>query len=127
MTASRSRAKRSLNSGHGEPGGADGDLVERLARADAEDDAPGVERAEGAEGLGDDRRVVAEGRGHDGRAEHDALGALARRRQPRHREGSVAALVAPRLEVVGDEDRVQTALLGLHGIRDEVARAELLR
>ena len=77
MTASRSRANRSLNSGHGEPRGADGDLVERLPGADAEHDAAGVEGAEGAERLRDDGRVVAEGRRHDGRAELDPLGALA--------------------------------------------------
>ena len=43
------------------------------------------------------------------------------------RERRVPLLVAPGLEVVGDEDRVEPDLLGLRGIRDEVARAELLR
>ena len=38
----------------------------------------------------------------------------------------MAALVAPRLVVVGDDDGVEAALLGQHAELDELARAELL-
>jgi hypothetical protein len=38
----------------------------------------------------------------------------------------VAALVAPRLVMVGHDDAVEAALLGEHAELDELARAELL-
>ena len=56
----------------------------------------------------------------------DALGALTERGQPGQRERGVPAVVAPRLEVVGDHDAVEPDLLGLDGEVDQVARGELL-
>ena len=48
-------------------------------------------------------------------------------REPGHREGGMSLVVPPRLEVVGDEDRVETVLLRPHGEVDELTRPELLR
>ena len=51
------------------PGRADDDLVERLAGADAEDDAARRQAAQRGEGLRHDRRVVAQRRGQDAGAQ----------------------------------------------------------
>src|SRR6201996_5221221 len=59
--------------GAGELAAGGGRLVQRLAGADAEEDAARGERAERAEGLGDDRRVVAKGRGKDAGPHHHLL------------------------------------------------------
>ena len=106
---------------------ADDDLVERLAGADAEGDPAGVERAEGAEGLRDDGRVVAEGRRHHRGAELHPLGALADSGQPGQRERGVTPVVAPRLEVVADPDAVEAHLLGEHCVVEQPPGGELLR
>ena len=89
------------------PVDADGHLVERLPRADAQDHAPRRQAPERREGLGDDRRVVAERRGEYGRAEDDPLRCLGRGAQPGERVGRVTVGVAPGLEVVGRPDRVE--------------------
>ena len=62
-----------------------GRLVQRLAGADAEEDAAGVEAGERPERLRDHRRVVAHRRRQHARAEQRALGALAERAEPRER------------------------------------------
>ncbi len=51
---------------------------------------------------------------------------LAERPEPRRREGRVAAVVAPGLEVVGDPRALQADLLGVHRVVEEAARPELL-
>ena len=104
-----------------------GDLVERLARADAEEDPVRVQAPHGREGLGDDGGVVAERRCQHGCAEDKALGALAHRGHPRQRERRVATLVAPRLEVVADGGAVHAVLFGGDAELDEFSRGELLR
>ena len=104
-----------------------GVLVERLAGADAEHDAVGIEAAHRRERLRDDGGVVAEGRGQDRRADLYALGALADRSHPRQGERRVAAVVAPRLEMVADGDRVHAVFLGRHGDLHQLAGRELLR
>ena len=68
--ASASRNRRSLRPREVLAGG--GGLVHRLPRADPEEDAAGIERPEGAEGLSDDRGVVAQGRGEHAGPEHGA-------------------------------------------------------
>ena len=104
----------------------DGDLVHRLAGPDPEHHAAREQAAHRRERLGDHGGLVAEGGGEHAGAEQDALGALADRAHPRERERRVAALVAPRLVVVGHDDAVEAALLGGHAELDELARAELL-
>src|SRR5690606_16147643 len=111
----------------GGPRDAERRLVERLPRADTEDDATRVQAPEGGERLSDDGRVVAERRGEDGRAEDDALGAGTDRPEPGQRRGGVPAVVPPRLEVVGDERRLEPGLLGLDDVVRELLRRELLR
>ena len=104
-----------------------GDLVERLARADAEEDPVRVETPHGRERLGDDGGVVAERRRQHGCAEDDALGSLAHRGHPCQRERGVATLVTPRLEVVADGRAVHAVLFGGDAELDEFTRGELLR
>ena len=103
-----------------------GRLVQRLAGADAEEDAARGQRAERAEGLGDDRRVVAQGRGEDAGPDHHPLGRGGERAEPDQRVRRVAALVAPGLEVVGDRDDVEPRLLRLDREVEQLARPELL-
>ena len=57
-------------------------LVEVLAGADAEDHALWEQLAERAEGLGHDRRVIAERRRVHGSSKQDAFGPLADRGEP---------------------------------------------
>src|SRR5208282_808741 len=97
----------------------------RFTGADAEDDAAGEQRAEGAEHLGDDRRVVAEGGGEDGGAHDDAAGGGAERAEPGQRGGGVAVGVLPRLEVVADEDGVEADFFREDGEVEQLPRAEL--
>ena len=61
----------------------DRDLVQRLAGPDAQDDPTRREAAERRERLGDDRRVVAEGRRQDARAEGRPARSPARPRRAR--------------------------------------------
>ena len=75
-----------------------GDLVQRLAGADAEEDAVRVQAAHGGEGLGDDGGVVPEGRGEHRGAQDEPLGALADRGHPGQRE---RARVRPRAATAG--------------------------
>src|SRR5690606_11492570 len=103
-----------------------GDLVERVPRADAEEDAPRVQQPHGGERLRDDGRVVAEGGRHDARADEHVGGALPHGRHPGEGERRVTALVAPWLEVVGGGHRLEAVPLGGDGELDEVARRELL-
>ena len=104
-----------------------GDLVERLAGAHAEEDPVRVQAAHGRERLRDDGGVVAERRRQHRRAEDQPLGALADRGHPGQRERRMAALVAPRLEVVADGRAVHAVRFGRHGQLDEFPRGELLR
>jgi hypothetical protein len=101
-------------------------LVQRLAGADAEEDAARVERAESAERLGDNRRLVPQGRRQHAGPEHRPLGRAADGAEPDERVGRVAAVVAPGLEVVGDGDDLEAVALGPARELDQLARAELL-
>ena len=101
-------------------------LVHRLAGAHAEHDTVREQAAERRERLRHDRRVVAEGRGQHRRPHRDAFGARAERAEPAHRERRMPAVVAPRLQVVADEHRVEAALLGQHAVAQQLGRRELL-
>ncbi len=87
---------------------------------------PGTHRAERAEGLRDDRGMIAEGRGQDAGADLRPPRAGAERAEPDERGGRVAIGMLPRLEVVADEDQVEADLLGEAGEIEQLARAELL-
>ena len=104
-----------------------GDLVQRLAGADAEHHPSGVEQPEAGARLREHRGVVAERRGQHGGAELDPRGALPHRRDPRQRGRGVPALVPPRQEVVGHHRAVEPHLLGPHRVLDQLPRPELLR
>ena len=107
------------------PADADGNLVHRLAGADAEEDPAGVEAAEGGGGVGDDRRVVAQRGGDHARPQPDPAGALTQGAEPGEGEGSVAAGVPPRLEVIADDHRVEADLLGEDAEVEELSWSEL--
>jgi hypothetical protein len=101
-------------------------LVEGLARAQPEDDAPAVdERPEGREGLGHDRRVVAERRRQHARPDRHLLRPHREGAEPDQAIGGMPVGVAPRLEVVADEDAVEAGAFGVDREREQVARAEL--
>src|SRR5690606_34913418 len=101
------------------------DLVERLARADAENDALRIHRPERRELLRDDARVIAEGRREHRGAEQHARGRLTRGSEPRQGGGGVAALVHPRLQVIAEEHGVEAVLLRADGVVEQFARPEL--
>ena len=103
-----------------------GRLVQRLAGAHAEEHPAGGEAAERGERLRHHRRVVAQRGGEDARAEHGALGGHRGRAEPGERRRSVAAVMAPGLEVVGDADQLEPDLLGLAGVVEQRDRVELL-
>ena len=87
---------------------------------------PGNMHSERAEGLRDDRRVIAErGREH-ARPHHDARRARAQRTEPCQRERRVAAGVPPRLEMIADEHGLEADLFREAGEVEQLARGELL-
>ncbi len=100
-------------------------LVERLAAAHAEVEAPVEQHGARGGGLGDDRRVDAHRRAGDARRDRQRRG-LRERADDRPHEGAVALLVVPRVVVVGDPQRVEAGRLGAAGLVDEVAGRELL-
>ena len=102
-------------------------FVQPLAGADAEDDALGEHGAQRAESLGDDGGMVAEGGGEHRGAHDDALGARAECPEPGEREDGVAVDVLPGLEMVADEDGIETALLGHDREIQQLAWRELFR
>ena len=101
-------------------------LVEVLAGADPEDHPSWKEHPQGAKGLRDYRRVVAKCRRYDRRAERDARSALARGCEPRQRERRMAVGVAPRLEMVAHENRIESIGFGRDCEIQQLARSELL-
>ena len=116
--ASARRMRRSLTPGHSPP--VIGRLVQRLARADAEEDAVLAQAAQRRERLRDHGRVVAERRREHARAHLTRSVRAAQRAEPRQDGGRVAALVAPGLEVVGDGDVVEAGALGLQREREQL-------
>src|SRR6185312_3208888 len=87
-------------------------FVEPLAGADSKYDASREHRTHRAERLGDDRRMVAEGRRQHAGADHDARRFRAERAEPRQRERRMAIDMLPWLKVVADEDRIEPDFLG---------------
>ena len=100
-------------------------LVQRFARADTQDDASGEQAAQGGKGLRHDRRVIAIGRRQHAGAHDDLRGAGAHRAHPGDRVRRMAALVAPRLEVIADEHRVEPDPFGLDGETQQFPGSEL--
>ena len=87
---------------------------------------PGREAAERRERLRDDRRVVAHRRRQHARAEDDLRRRRRRGAEPGQDGGSVAAVVAPRLQVVGDAGDLEAARLRVLDELEQLRRAELL-
>jgi hypothetical protein len=95
-------------------------LVERLAAAHAEVEAPLEQNGARGRGLGDDRGVDADGRAGDAGRDREPRG-LRDGADRRPHERAVALLVVPRVIVVGDPQRVEAGLLGALRLRDELA------
>jgi hypothetical protein len=110
----------------GELAAGDRRLVHGLAGTDAEEDPAGGEAAERREGLGDDRRVVAHRRRQDAGAEDDLARGRRGGAEPGEDGGSVAAVVAPRLQVVGDAGGLEAARFGVLDELEQLRRPELL-
>src|SRR5438309_11849011 len=97
-----------------------------LAGADAEDHALRKQQPEGAECVGDDRGVLAKSGCRDRGSESDASRSLADGGQPREGKGRMAVGVTPGLEMVADENRIESVGLGRDREIEQLARAELL-
>ena len=110
VTASRSRAKRSLNSGHGCRSPALRSAIRRCRRPGSR--APGTARPV-CRRPAPRSRVIAERRRQHAGAHDDAAGARAERAQPGERERRMAADMPPRLEMVADEHRIEADRLRL--------------
>ena len=104
---------------------ADRRLVQRLARADADEHAPGVHHLERREPLRDEGRVIPLQRGGDGRPDRHLLGGLRRRAEPDPGMAGLAA-VPPRLEVVAAFESVEAGPLAGDRLLQQVVRPELL-
>jgi hypothetical protein len=113
FTASRRRRSRSPGSGH--------------SVVVSEEHATGREERDRCHRLRHDRRVVTERGRHDARPEARARRLGSRGAEPGEREGSVAAGVAPRMEVVAYGNAVVAKLLREHGVVEESLGVELLR
>ena len=101
-------------------------LVERLAGADAEEEAALEEQGRRRRRLGDDRRVDAQDRaGHAG-PDADGRRRLGHAAEDRPHERAVALLVDPRVEVVRDRQEVEARLLGQARMAHQVGRSVLL-
>ena len=101
-------------------------LIERLSRANAENDPTRKHAAQRTEALRNGRRMLAECRSSDARAHHDAFRARAERAQPRWCIGGMSAIVSPGLKMVADEDGIESEFLGEHRIVQEATGLELL-
>ena len=123
VTASLSRANRSLCSGQSTPTG--------TSFIDSPVPTPRIIRPRGEAGqrrerLGDDRGVVPERGREDARAEDHPTRRLGRGTQPDERVRGVAVGVAPGLEVVARPDRVEPGLLGGNREIEQALGRELL-
>jgi hypothetical protein len=108
------------------PLAADDVLVERLTGTQAQPEAAGVHGAQRGRRVGDDRGVVAEAGAGDRRAEGER-GALAEGAHEAPREGALALLRRPRVEVLADlEPRAESGPLRLFGPVEQVGGVELL-
>ena len=98
-------------------------LVQVLAGADAEEEAAGPHhRRARRRGLRDDRRVDADQRAGDARAEPEALGRLRDAADHAPDERALALRVVPRVEVVGDQAEREAGLLGELRVAHHVVR-----
>src|SRR5207247_6038925 len=100
--------------------------VEVFAGAHAQDHPTRVEASEGSECLRHDRGVIAKRRRGDRGPERDRPRALAGGAEPGERERGMAVGVAPRLEVVADEHRVEATEFSRTRKPNEHGRSELL-
>jgi hypothetical protein len=100
-------------------------FVQRLSRAEPDEDSARVHRLERREALGDKGRVVAVQRDRDGRTDRHALGRLRRGAEP---DPGLACMAGPPpgLEVVGAGDAVETRALPGHRLLEQLARVILL-
>ena len=108
------------------PALADDVLVEVLAGAEAEAEAPAGEDLHGRGLLRDDRRVVAQDRARHVGHQPDALGGMGRGAEDRPRVARVALGLQPRLVVVADHREVEARLLGPLDVAHQLVGARLL-
>jgi hypothetical protein len=101
-------------------------LVQRLAAADAEEEPSFHQERGGGSRLSDDRRVDADQRAGDGRAQPETLRPLRDRADHAPDERAVSLRIHPRVEVIGDEDVREARVLGAARVLDELRRRVLL-
>ena len=111
----------------GRPAVAEDVLVQVLARADAEEEAP-RHHGRGRRGrLGDDRRMRADERTGDSCPDPERLGRLRDPAEDGPDERALALAIDPGMEVVGSERELEASLLRRPGVADEVVGRMLLR
>ena len=101
-------------------------LVERLAAAEPEREAPFEQDRAGRGGLRDDRRVDPHGRARDGGRDLHLRGRVRERPDHRPHARAVALRVVPRVIVVGDPQAREARVLSHPSLREQLARGILL-
>jgi hypothetical protein len=107
------------------PAGSEDVLVEVLARADAEKEAPFHHRRRGGGGVGDDGRMHAHGRAGHPRPELEPLGGVRDGADHGPHEWALALRVRPGMKMVRDVGEGEPVLLGHLGVLHEVVRPVL--
>ena len=110
----------------GRPAVAEDMLVEGLAGADTEEEPIVEEQRRGRGGLGDDRRVDADGRARHTDADAQSFGRGGDRAQHRPHERAVTLRAHPRVVVVRDGHELEARVLGSSRIAHEILRAVFL-
>src|SRR5215212_2664784 len=100
-------------------------LVQRLARAEPQPEAPRVHRLQRRRTLRDDGRMVAEAGWGNARAEAEVRGRT-QRAHPRPDEGALTLIRGPRMKMVRSHNRTEPRLLGNPAPVQQLRRMELL-
>ena len=101
-------------------------LVKRFARADAEENSPGIKLGQGRERLGDHGGVVAQRRTRHGRAHPGRLDPPAQRAERDPRRARMGLVRLPRLEVIAGRQQAKSRLGGRRPDLGELRHGELL-
>ena len=108
------------------PTRADDVLVQRLPRAEAEEEPAVEEQRGGGGGLGDDGGMHANDRARHAHADLDPIGAGGDGSEHAPHEGAVTLRAHPRVVVVGDRREVEADRFGAHRVARRAPRGVLL-
>jgi hypothetical protein len=102
-------------------------LVQVLTCADAQEEAAGHQARDRRRGVRDDRRVDANQRARDARADTEALRVLRDRSEDGPDEAAVSLRVDPRVDVVRDQPEAEARVLRSPRAPHQVGGRQLLR